>query len=147
MAAPDLPERLRQPGAVHCRALGPVLESVDSEYQGRVALVRVDAAVDPDAARALGTFAVPLLVALRDGREHSRKLGAATATDVRVVFEAALAGGPVAPAGVSRNERALRLLAGTGLVAIGLATGPRWVLVATGAAFLVFAFHDRLRGR
>jgi hypothetical protein len=51
------------------------------------------------------------------------------------------------PTGVSRNECALRLLAGLGLVAIGLATGPRWVLVAAGAAFLVFAFHDRLRRR
>jgi hypothetical protein len=47
---------------------------------------------------------------------------------------------------VSRTERALRLLAGFGLVAIGLATGPRWALVAAGAVLLVLAFHDRLRG-
>jgi len=124
-----------------------VLESVDSEYQGRVRLVRVDAAEDPDGALALRAFAVPLLVALRDGRELARKLGAATAADVRAVFEAALGNAPSADSGLSWNERALRLLAGLGLVAIGLATGPRWVLVAAGAAFLVFAFHDRLRGR
>jgi thioredoxin-like negative regulator of GroEL len=119
-----------------------VLESVDSEYQGRVALVRVDAAEEPDAARALGAFAVPLLVALRDGQEHARRLGAATAAEVRAVFEAALAAGPAPPAGVSRNERALRLLAGLGLVVIGLATGPRWLLVGLGIALVFLAVHD-----
>jgi thioredoxin-like negative regulator of GroEL len=124
-----------------------VLESVDSEYLDRVALVRVDAAEDPDIARALGAFAVPLLVALRDGREHSRRLGAATAAEVRAVFEAALAGGPAPPAGVSRNERALRLLAGVGLSAIGFGTGPQWVLVGLGVALVFLAVHDRLRGR
>jgi thioredoxin-like negative regulator of GroEL len=124
-----------------------VVESVDSEYQGRVQLVRVDAAEDPDGARALGGFLVPLLVAQCDGREHARKLGAATAAEVRAVFEAALAGGPIASAGISRNERALRLLAGLGLVGVGLATGPRWALVAAGATLLVLAFHDLLRRR
>jgi len=124
-----------------------VVESVDSQYQGRVTLVRVDAAEDPDTARALGTLAVPLLVALRDGREHARRLGAATAAEVRAVFEAALADGPALPAGVSRNERALRLLAGAGLAAIGFSTGPRWVLVGLGVALVFLAVHDRLRGR
>jgi thioredoxin-like negative regulator of GroEL len=123
------------------------LESVDSEYRDRVALVRVDAAEDPDTARALGTLAVPLLVALRDGREHARRLGAATAAEVRAVFEAALADGPALPAGVSRNERALRLLAGVGLAAIGFGTGPQWVLVGLGVALVFLAVHDRLRGR
>jgi hypothetical protein len=127
--------------------LKPVAESVGSEYQGRVRLVPVDAAVDPEGARALGAFVVPLLVALRDGREHGRRLGAATVADVRAVFEAALEGGPVAPAGVSRNERGLRLLAGLGLAAVGLATGPQWVLVLAGVALLALAFHDRLRAR
>lgn len=121
-----------------------MLESVDSEYRDRVALVRVDAAEDPDAARALGTLAVPLLVALRDGREHARRLGAATAAEVRTVFEAALAGGPVPAAGLSRHERALRLLAGAGLAAIGFGSGPRWVLVGLGVALVFLAVHDRL---
>ena len=44
-----------------------MLESVDSEYRDRVALVRVDAAEDPETARALGTLAVPLLVGLGIG--------------------------------------------------------------------------------
>ena len=39
-----------------------MLESVDSEYRDRVALVRVDAAEDPDTARALGTVLVFLAV-------------------------------------------------------------------------------------
>ena len=124
-----------------------MLESVDSEYQGRVRLVRVDAAEDPDGARALGTFAVPLLVALRDGQERARKLGAATVAEVRAVFEAALGNVPAADSGLSRNERALRLLAGLGLVAIGLATGPRWLLVGLGVALVFLAVHDRLLRR
>ena len=124
-----------------------MLESVDSEYQGRVRLVRVGAAEDPGDARALGTFAVPLLVALRDGQERARKLGAATAPEVRAVFEAALGNAPAADSGLSRNERALRLLAGLGLVAIGLATGPRWVLVGLGVALVLLAVHDRLLRR
>ena len=119
-----------------------MLESVDSEYQGRVVLVRVDAAEDPDTARALGAFAVPLLVALRDGREHARWLGSVTAAEVRAVFEAALGNAPVPAPGLSWNERALRLLAGLGLVTIGLATGPRWVLVGLGVTLVFLAVHD-----
>lgn len=124
-----------------------MLESVDSEYRDRVTLVRVDAAEDPDTARALGALAVPLLVALRDGHEHVRKLGAADTGDVRAVFEAALGNAPVAGLGVSRTERALRLLAGLGLVVVGLATGPRWVLVGLGAGLVLLAVYDRLLRR
>jgi hypothetical protein len=127
--------------------LKPVAESVGSEYQGRVRLVPVDAAVDPEGARALGAFVVPLLVALRDGREHGRRLGAATVADVRAVFEAALENAPVAALGLSRSDRALRILAGLGLAAIGLASGPRWGFVALGGVLLAFAFRDRLSGR
>ena len=107
----------------------------------------MNVAEDPESARALGAFAVPLLVALRDGREHVRKLGAADAGDVRAVFEAALGNSPVAGLGVSRTERALRLLAGLGLVAVGLATGPRWVLVGLGAGLVLVAVYDRLLRR
>jgi hypothetical protein len=107
----------------------------------------VDAADDPEGARALGAFAVPLLVALRDGREVSRRLGAAGPADVRSVFEAALGGVGVEPSGLSRVERSLRALAGLGLVAVGLATGPRWLLVGLGAVVLALAlaFADLVR--
>jgi hypothetical protein len=125
----------------------PVAESVGSEYQARVEVVRVDATIEPEDARALGAFAVPLLVALRDGRERGRKLRAATAADVRALFEAALGNAPVAALGLSRSDRALRVLAGLGLAAIGLATGPRWGFVALGGVLLGFAFRDRLSGR
>ena len=122
-----------------------MVESVGSEYQGRVAVVAVDAAVDRESALALGAFAVPLLVALRDGREVARKLGAAGASDVRAVFGAALGEGPAAPSGLSPLERSLRALAGSGLVAIGLATGPRWLLIGLGGVLLVLAFLDLAR--
>jgi hypothetical protein len=105
----------------------------------------VDAADDPEGARALGAFAVPLLVALRDGREVSRRLGAQGAGDVRSVFEEALGGVGVEPSGLSRVERSLRALAGVGLVAVGLATGPRWLLVGLGGVVLALAFADLVR--
>jgi thioredoxin-like negative regulator of GroEL len=132
-------------GCALCRALRPVLESVGSEYEGRVAVVGVDAANDPDDARALGAFAVPLLVALRDGREVSRRLGAAGAADVRAIFEAALGGAPVGHSRLSRSERSLRVLAGLGLAAVGLATGPRWLLVGLGTAVLALGAADLFR--
>lgn len=77
-----------------------MLESVGSEYQGRVAVVSVNAADDPEGARALGAFAVPLLVALRDGREVSRRLGVAGVAEVRSIFEAALRGVAAGPSGL-----------------------------------------------
>lgn len=155
MAERPLSERLRRPGAVvavvttpgcaACRALRPALESVGSEYDGRVAVVPVNAADHPDEARALGAFAVPLLVALRDGREVSRRLGATGPADVRSVFEAALGGVGMEPSRLSRVERSLRALAGLGLAAVGLATGPRWLLVGLGAVVLALAFADLVR--
>jgi hypothetical protein len=47
--------------------------------------------------------------------------------------------------GLSRGERSLRALAGLGLVAVGLATGPRWLLVSLGAVVLALAFVDLVR--
>ena len=123
------------------------MESVGSEYQGRVTVVAVDASDDPETARALGAFAVPLLVALLDGRERARRVGAATASDVRAVYAAALGEGPVPTADLPPAERFLRALAGLGLVAVGLASGPRWLLVGLGGALLALAVLSGRRFR
>jgi hypothetical protein len=44
-------------------------------------------------------------------------------------------------------ELASELLAGLGLVVVGLATGPRWVLVGLGAGLVLPADYDRLLRR
>lgn len=51
-----------------CRLLGPVLERLAGEYQGRFVLVKADTEQLPDIASAFGVRSIPAVYALKDGR-------------------------------------------------------------------------------
>ena len=66
-----------------CRTVGPILEQLAGEFAGRVKLVKVN--VD-EAQRTSGRFdvrGVPTLVAVRQGREVARQVGAAPVDRLR----------------------------------------------------------------
>ena len=78
-----------------CRALEPRLERVARQYDGRVAVYRVDIDHDLPVAQRLDVTSLPTVLVFRDGREVERLTGLITDGDLRVAFERAL-GQPVA---------------------------------------------------
>src|SRR5689334_12077203 len=51
-----------------CRMLGPVLETLAREYDGKFALVKADTEQMPDVAASFGVRSIPAVFALRDGQ-------------------------------------------------------------------------------
>lgn len=55
-----------------CRAIGPVLEKIGTDYANRVDVWKVSADEQPKVLRSLGIYGIPTLVAFYNGQEVSR---------------------------------------------------------------------------
>ncbi len=70
-----------------CRMIAPVLQDLAARQAGRLKVVKVDVDASPQLAARHGAQSIPLLLALRDGREVDRIVGALP----RAALEARLA--------------------------------------------------------
>lgn len=59
-----------------CRFVGPILEELARDYRGRLKVVKVNVDENPATAQRHQAFSIPTLVALRDGRQVDRIVGA-----------------------------------------------------------------------
>ena len=75
-----------------CRMVGPALEQLAGELAGRCKLVKVNVDEAPRTQARFGVRGIPTLVALRDGKEVSRQVGAAPEERLRSWISSALAG-------------------------------------------------------
>ena len=60
-----------------CKQIGPSLEEISTEMEGRIKVVKVDVDSNPGAAAALGVRGIPALFLFKDGEVVSNKTGAA----------------------------------------------------------------------
>ncbi|NRB33982.1 MAG: thioredoxin [Rhodobacteraceae bacterium] len=60
-----------------CKQIGPALEELSEEYEGKVKIVKVDVDQNPSAAAALGVRGIPALFMFKDGEVISNRAGAA----------------------------------------------------------------------
>lgn len=60
-----------------CKQIGPALEELSAELDGRVKIAKVDVDTNPNAAAALGVRGIPALFIFKDGQVVSNKSGAA----------------------------------------------------------------------
>ncbi|MDG1504865.1 MAG: thioredoxin [Planktomarina sp.] len=60
-----------------CKQIGPALEELSVEMEGKIKVVKVDVDSNPSAAAALGVRGIPALFLFKDGRVISNKTGAA----------------------------------------------------------------------
>ncbi len=60
-----------------CKQIGPALEELSAEYEGRVKIVKVDVDTNPNSAAALGVRGIPALFIFKDGEIVSNRAGAA----------------------------------------------------------------------
>jgi len=60
-----------------CKQIGPALEELSVEMEGKIKVVKVDVDSNPSAAAALGVRGIPALFLFKNGQVISNKTGAA----------------------------------------------------------------------
>lgn len=60
-----------------CKQIGPALEELSAEYDGKVKIVKVDVDSNPGSAAAMGVRGIPALFMFKDGEVISNRAGAA----------------------------------------------------------------------
>ncbi|MCC5962444.1 MAG: thioredoxin [Rhodobacteraceae bacterium] len=60
-----------------CKQIGPALEELSSEYEGRIKIAKVNVDENPDTAASMGIRGIPALFMFKDGQVVSNKVGAA----------------------------------------------------------------------
>jgi len=59
-----------------CKQIGPALEELSAEYEGRVKIVKLNVDENPDTPASMGVRGIPALFMFRDGTNVSNKVGA-----------------------------------------------------------------------
>ncbi len=57
-----------------CKMLSPVIESIGSQYEGKVLVGKVNVDEEPELARRFGVMNIPTVVSLKNGQEFDRKV-------------------------------------------------------------------------
>ena len=70
-----------------CKMLSPVVESIGSQYEGKVLVGKVNVDEEPELARRFGVMNIPTVVFLKNGKEVERKVGAMPAAVFRGVLD------------------------------------------------------------
>jgi thioredoxin 1 len=60
-----------------CKQIGPALEELSAQYEGKVKIVKVNVDENPDLPAQLGVRGIPTLFLFKDGEVVSNKVGAA----------------------------------------------------------------------
>ncbi len=60
-----------------CKQIGPALEELAVEYEGRIKIAKVNVDENPDSPARMGVRGIPALFMFRDGQVVSNKVGAA----------------------------------------------------------------------
>ena len=102
-----------------CKVLGPLLEKLAVELEGRFVLAKIDVDRNPELAQAFRVQSVPMVMLLKDGRPLDAFAGALPEAQLRAFLEPHLSdvapgGGPLEEAKkleeAGRGEEALRVL-------------------------------------
>lgn len=70
-----------------CKSLGPILEQLEVEYQGRFTLVKINSDEEQQLAQAFGIRSIPTCILMRDGKPVDGFMGAQTASQVRTFLD------------------------------------------------------------
>lgn len=73
-----------------CRALGPTLEEIAADYEGRVKIAKLNVDENPKRAQALGIRAIPTMIIFKEGSPGDRIMGALPKKHITDVIDRAL---------------------------------------------------------
>ena len=69
-----------------CRAVGPVLEQIAAEYDGKLKVGKIDVDSQPGLASAFQVSSIPLLALVRDGKVAQVEVGARPKSAIETAF-------------------------------------------------------------
>ena len=70
-----------------CRIVGPVVDELSGEYQGKVAMVKINVDENPMVAQQLGVSSIPTLMIFKGGQLADRVLGALPKAELKKFIE------------------------------------------------------------
>ncbi len=73
-----------------CRQIGPALEELSKEFEGKVKIVKINVDSDQQAAAQLGVRGIPALFLFKDGQVVSNKVGAAPKASLQSWIQSAI---------------------------------------------------------
>ena len=73
-----------------CKQIGPSLEEISNEMEGKIKVVKIDVDTNPSAAASLGVRGIPALFLFKDGEVLSNKTGAAPKAALKSWIEDAI---------------------------------------------------------
>lgn len=73
-----------------CRQIGPALEELSEEYEGRVRIMKMNVDENPETPASLGVRGIPALFLLRDGDVVSNRMGAASKAALKAWIDESL---------------------------------------------------------
>lgn len=66
-----------------CRSIGPILEELATEFEGKVTIAKVNVDENQEIASKLGVMSIPALFAFKDGQVINKKTGASPKPDLQ----------------------------------------------------------------
>ena len=73
-----------------CKVIGPILEKLEEEYDGRFRLAKIDSDQQQELAQAFGIRSIPTLIVFHQGKEIDRLSGALPAPQLQQWLEQTL---------------------------------------------------------
>ena len=73
-----------------CRMLGPTIEKLADQYEGKAIVGKVNTDEQPALAQRFGIMSIPTVIFFKDGREIDRKVGVMPAGAYTAVLDANL---------------------------------------------------------
>ncbi len=73
-----------------CKMIGPSLEEIAKEFEGKVKIAKVNVDENPGIAGQLGIRSIPTLMLYKDGKVASQKVGAAPKGELKKWIDAAI---------------------------------------------------------
>jgi thioredoxin 1 len=73
-----------------CKAIGPSIEQLSSEYEGRAKIYKVDVDSNGELAMKYGIMSIPALVVFKGGKDVDRMVGAAPKAQIAALLDRAL---------------------------------------------------------
>ena len=71
-----------------CRMLGPVIEQLATDFDGRAVIGKVNVDDEPELARRYGIMSIPTVMFFKDGKEIDKKIGVLPPQEFIEVIEA-----------------------------------------------------------
>jgi len=73
-----------------CKAIGPSIEQLATEYEGKAKVFKLDVDSEGDIAQQYGVMSIPALLVFKGGKEIDRMVGAAPKATIAALIERAL---------------------------------------------------------